>query len=129
MTSETVQIILPLPPAVLSPNRPCSSRGGRMKKAAVSKKCRRLAREAIEAECIESGPWAMASVKATFYHAQDRRRDEWNYAAMCKAYVDGVVDAGLLVDDDSKHLTTEPVAFEIDRKCPRLELRFTRIGQ
>jgi len=127
MTSETVSIVLPLPPSILSPNRPCASAGGRMKKAAVTKKCRRLAREAIEESGVESGPWEKSSVKAVFYHAQKRRRDQWNYAAMLKGYVDGVVDAGLLVDDDSEHLTTLPVEFRLDQKCPRVELTFERI--
>ena len=126
MNEETVTIVLPLPPAILSPNRPCGSRGGRIKKAAVTKKCRRLAREQVEEMHVDTTPWEKAQVKAVFYHAQKRRRDEWNYAAMLKGYVDGVVDAGLLVDDDSEHLGTLPVGFEIDKKCPRVELTFLR---
>jgi hypothetical protein len=45
---------------------------------------------------------------------------------MLKSAYDGVVDAGLLVDDDSEHLTTLPASFAIDRDCPRVELTFTR---
>jgi len=124
---ETVIIVLPLPPRILSPNKPCASRRGRIKKAAATKKCRRLARLATNEEEIDTGPWELASVRATFYHAKKRRRDQWNYAAMLKGYIDGVVDSGLLVDDDSEHLTTEPVSFKADKDYPRVELRFTRL--
>lgn len=123
--SESVAIILPLPPAVLSPNRPCGSRGGRFARAAAAKKQRRLAREAIEAQRIESGPWEHATVKATFVHATKRRRDDVNHLAMLKAAYDGIVDAGLLVDDDSSHLTTLPCSFALGRE-PRVELLITR---
>ncbi len=126
MTSETVTIVLPLPPSALSPNRPPASRGGRMKKAAAAKKYRRLAREAAEAEGIESGPWERASVRAAFLHATKRRRDDVNHLAMLKPAYDGIVDAGLLLDDDSEHLITLPPTFGIDRDCPRVELTLTR---
>lgn len=62
----------------------------------------------------------------TFFHKQGRRRDDVNFAAMMKPAYDGVVVAGLLVDDDSKHLTTLPVKFEIDKANPRVELFFER---
>jgi hypothetical protein len=45
---------------------------------------------------------------------------------MLKAAYDGIVEAGLLVDDDSAHLTTLPAAFDIDRDTPRVELTITR---
>ncbi|WP_309382026.1 hypothetical protein [Cerasicoccus frondis] len=123
-TLETATIVLPLPPACLSPNNPPGSRGGRMKKAAAVKKYRRQAKEATAALEIEGG-WELATVKATFYHKQKRRRDDVNHLAMLKPAYDGIVDAGLLVDDDSDHLKTLPPIFEIDRRCPRVELLVT----
>jgi hypothetical protein len=126
MTPEAVTIILPLPPAVLSPNRPPGSLGGRMAKAAASKRYRRIACEAVEEQRIESGPWARATVRATFYHRQARRRDDVNHLAMLKPAYDGVVDSGLLVDDDAEHLTTLPASFKLNH-APRVELRFERI--
>lgn len=39
------------------------------------------------------------------YHAPDRRRrDPANWAPTAKALVDGLVDAGVLADDDAKHV-------------------------
>jgi len=126
---ETVTIILPLPPSILSPNRPPISVGGRFARAAATKKYKRLARETTEAEGIESGPWQKATIQAAFFHKQERRRDDVNYLDMLKSAYDGIVEAGLLVDDDSKHLTTLPATFDIDRKCSRVELTVTRGSQ
>lgn len=126
MTPETVTIVLPLPPAILSPNRPAGTRGGRFARAAASKKYRRAAKEAVISLGIESGPWLRATVRAKFYHKQARRRDDVNHLAMLKPAYDGVVEAGLLTDDDSEHLTTLPAAFAVDGES-RVELTFTRI--
>ena len=122
---ETVVLVLPLPPAVLSPNRPCGSAGGRMKRAAAAKKLRRLAREAVEAENIESSPWPFVTARATFYHKSDRRRDGANFNATLKAAIDGVVDAGLMPDDDHTHFTLLPPKFRRDSVSPRVEIEFS----
>lgn len=127
MTPETVTIILPLPPACLSPNSPPGSLGGRIRKAVESKRYRAKAKEAALAEGIESGPWARATVQATFYHVQKRRRDDVNHLQMLKPAYDGIVEAGLLADDDSEHLTTLPATFKIDKTTSRVELRFERV--
>lgn len=124
--TETATIVLPLPPAVLSPNRPGGSRGGRFARAAAAKKYKRLAHEAAEQAQISTGPWERATVAAKFFHKQARRRDDVNHLAMLKAAYDGIVAAGLLVDDDAAHLTTLPAAFDIDRDAPRVELTITR---
>jgi crossover junction endodeoxyribonuclease RusA len=126
MTGETVTIILPLPPAILSPNNPGGSRGGRFARAAASKRYRRLAKEAVLSSQIETGPWLRATVQATFCHKQRRRRDDVNHLGMLKPAYDGVVEAGLLIDDDSEHLTTLPASFRVDSEGSRVELRFER---
>lgn len=98
-----------------------------MAKAAATKRYRRLAREAVEAQRIESGPWEQATVQSKFFYKVKRRRDDVNHVAMLKPAYDGVVDAGLLIDDDSEHLTTLPTSFEIDRDRPRVVIVFTKI--
>ena len=55
-----------------------------------------------------------------------RRRDDVNALAMLKAAYDGVILAGLLPDDDRSHLRTEGAEFFLDKKCPRVELIFTK---
>lgn len=124
---ETATIILPLPPRVLSPNCPAGSHGGRFARAAASKRYKRLACEATEALGIATGPWEQATIRATFYHSISRRRDDVNHLAMLKPAYDGIVAAGLLVDDDSVHLTTLPATFETDKGSPRVELTIERL--
>jgi len=126
MTIETVTIILPLPDRILSPNRPPGSLGGRMAKSRTAKKYRQLAKCLVLAEGVDSGPWQRATIQAAFYHKVQRRRDDVNHLAMLKPVYDGLVDAGLLSDDDSEHLTTLPATFAIDRESPRVELTITR---
>ena len=120
--TEQATIILRLPNRALSPN----ARANHFARAAATKKYRREAREAAEAEGIESGPWERATIAATFYHKTKRRRDDVNALAMLKPAYDGIVDAGLIVDDDSEHLTTLPASFALDKAAPRVELLITR---
>ena len=49
-----------------------------------------------------------------------------NHLAMLKPAYDGLVDSGLIVDDDSEHLKTQTPIFLIDRKFPRVELKIER---
>lgn len=123
---ETVKIVIPLPPPFLSPNRPCGSRGGRILRSRLTKKYREIARRAASIAGVESGPWEKATIKADFYHKTQRRRDDVNQLAMLKPAYDGIVDAGIMVDDDSTHLFTLTPAFHLDKKCPRVELTLTR---
>lgn len=126
MTKETATIILELPDKILSPNNPPASLGGRMKKAAAAKRYRLVAKHMALAECVESGPWQKATIQAHFVHKTRRRRDDVNSLAMLKPAYDGIVDSGLLVDDDSAHLTTLPATYGIDKESPRVELTLTR---
>lgn len=124
--SESVTIILPLPDPCLSPNKPVWSHGGRMKRWRITKENRKLACGAVKDAEIETGPWKKAEAQATFFHRQRRRRDGKHFNGMLKGYIDGVIDAGLVVDDDAKHWATLPPLFEIDKENPRVELTITR---
>lgn len=123
---EAVTIILPLPGPLLSPNRPVFSRGGRIAQAKAAKAYRIAARTACEAEQVATGPWKSATAQASFYWPAKRRRDIRNAEAMLKPAYDGLVEAGLLADDDEETLAHEPTCFDIDRRHPRVELRITR---
>lgn len=96
-----------------------------MRKWRLTQTCRRQACEAVRNERVETGPWEKAEGQAVFFHKQLRRRDEANFNAMMKGYIDGVVDAGLLVDDDSTHWELLPAKFEKDQ-MERVELTITR---
>jgi len=123
---ESVTIILPLPSNRLSPNCPSASFRGRMAKAAVAKKYRRLAKEGTTNAGIDTGPWDYAEISPCFFHKTNRRRDDVNSLAMLKPAYDGIVDAGLLKDDDSEHLRTTGADFRTDKEFPRVEITITR---
>ena len=124
--SEVITIVLPLPARVLQPNCTVATIGGRFAKAAATKRYRRLAREAVEAEQIETMPWDRVIVTAAFFHTTDRRRDPDNFTGSLKAVYDGIVDAGLALDDDHKHMRRGEPTFSIDKDSPRVELTITR---
>ncbi len=123
MTNETVTIILPLPPAAMNPN---GSHGHWAQVARARKKCRKLACEAVKAEQIDE-TWQRVEVKAVFFYYQKRRRDGSNFNTRLKSYFDGIVDGGLVVDDDYEHWTTMPPEFFIDRTQGRVEITIRRM--
>lgn len=126
MQRESITIILPLPSKVLSPNCTIGSIGGRFAKAAAVKRYRRLAREAVEAERVESMPWSRVSVRASFFFHEKRRRDQDNAMASLKAAYDGIVDSGLVPDDDYEHMARSTPVFLADEKTPCVVLTITR---
>lgn len=128
MILESVTIVLPLPVKVLSPNCAVATTGGRFAKAAAIKKFRRVTKEAIEAECIATVPWKKVLVEATFFYRDNRRRDQDNAMGSLKAVYDGIVDAGLVEDDDQVHMKRAEPKLLVDKKCPRVMLDITRIS-
>lgn len=127
MILESVTIILPLPAKVLSPNCKAATIGGRFAEAAATKKYRRRAREAVEAECISTAPWKEILVEVTFFYASKRRRDQDNAMGSLKAVYDGIVDSGLIADDTPEYMKRGAPAFLIDRNCPRVMLDIIRV--
>jgi crossover junction endodeoxyribonuclease RusA len=56
-----------------------------------------------------------------------RKRDLFNASAAMKAAIDGVIDAGLLPDDDWKCLEGGRMTGGLDRENPRVIMTFDRI--
>ncbi len=127
--NESVTVILPLPNKCLQPNSTIGSLSGRLWKASATKRYRRLAREAVEAEQIETMPWVYVVVQAAFFHATKRRRDQDNAMGALKSAYDGIVDSGLVIDDDYEHMGRGSPTFELDPESPRVELTITRQGE
>ncbi len=124
--AESVIIVLPLPVQVLQPNCTIGSFGGRMLKASAIKRYRALACLAVENECVETMPWEKVAVQAEFFHKDKRKRDEDNSMGSLKAAYDGIVDSGLVEDDDYEHMQRSSPVFSVDKKHPRVELTITR---
>jgi len=125
---ESITVILPIPNRALSPNFMVGGIGGRMMKAKATSKLRRLACEAIGAERIESLPWNKVMVSAVFSHKTKRRRDQDNAMASLKAAYDGIVDAGVVPDDDYEHMNRGTPTFNYDTEFPRVTLTIERIS-
>ena len=95
-------------------------------KVAATRKARRIAKEAVEAEKLETLPWEKIKVQVAFYFKDKRRRDQRNFESMLKATYDGLVDAGLVVDDDYEHMKHEESTFAVDKINPRIEILIER---
>jgi len=50
-------------------------------------------------------PYEKAHITITWVAKDKRRRDTDNLFSSMKAYIDGLVEAGLLVDDDAMHVS------------------------
>lgn len=88
----------------------------------------REARSRAHLACLQAGDcgqlWKRARVFVTAYHKTKRFRDPQNIIAMLKATVDGVEDAGVLLDDTG--LEWGPVTRLKDKDNPRVVLVFER---
>lgn len=123
MTSIT--IVFPLPDRALSPN----ARVHWAKKAKLAKHLRTashyLTTAAIAMYGYPSQPnWKQATYKARFYFQTARTRDADNAIASLKSALDGVADAGLIINDSG--LWPERPEFYTDKSNPRVEITFTR---
>jgi len=63
-----------------------------------------------------------AAVTYRFYIPDMRQRDEANMIQACKPYIDGIADAGLILGDHWKVLSTAGVVVELCRENPRVVL-------
>ncbi len=120
MTS--VVITLPLPPRSLSPNARVHWR----RRAADTKTYREAAHLMTLAAGGRGKRWERAKAQATFYWPINRCRDIRNAEHSLKATYDGIVDAGLIIDDNHNVLTHLPTIFEVDPVNPRVEIRVTK---
>lgn len=94
-----LHITLPVPPKHLQPNKKCSWQT----KARLTKKARTNARlMALVALDRRPAPyWPKVRIRVTWFFRLARRRDEKNLDGWLKAYIDGLVDAGIMIDDNA----------------------------
>ena len=101
---RSITLTFPWPPRELSPN----ARPNRYKKASATKEYREtcgwevIAQMGTDVFGFPYTPPVLATT--TFYVDSKRRYDLDNLDASLKPLWDGVVDAGILVDDSSEHL-------------------------
>ena len=116
---KIIRLVLPLPSGNLSPNSRC---GWRAKAHSTAKYREAGYIVGLDAKSRSAfpRPWAAAEMRYRFFHRDSRRRDPDNLLASLKAAIDGIVDAGILEDDNG--LIHQPVEQQVDRKNPRVEL-------
>ena len=121
-------IVLPLPSRTLSPN---GSHGSHWTKSKAVKKARELAYfetyAAMRAKRIAGG-WERAEACELFVWPTNRRRDVRNAESSLKPTWDGIVEAGLIVDDRAEVLTHLPSVFGYDPLRPRVEITVRKLS-
>ena len=124
---NTITITLNLPPSCLAGH----AKGHWREKAAATKRCRQGAYTVATAQLNRRTPpmWAHATISYRFFLPDDRRRDAANLVSACKGYIDGIVDAAIIVDDDWKILSIGSVKCELDRDNPRVEITLAAIQE
>ena len=118
-SSASIYVTISLPAKALWPNQ----RGHVMVYRRCAKRYRAEAGWAarIEWRSMGSGAsWKEAKVRPVFYWPDKRSRDKDNALAAIKSALDGLQDAGVIVDDAGLR-PQEPV-FMVDRERPRLVL-------
>lgn len=70
-------------------------------------------------------PWKSAEMHVRWYHPTRRHRDSWNIVGCLKGTLDGIVRAGILVDDNE----VQPPTVErlTDNNNPRVEIVLSSI--
>ena len=123
-------ITLPLPSPKASKNAKHGTRVAAMIRASATKKQRENAKlvATVGLQEINHETWERASVTFRFYFPDRRRRDLINFAGALSGAIDGIVDAGLIADDDWKTLVIGGMTGEIDRENPRVELFFSKLA-
>jgi len=119
MLKGKVRIEVPfLPPVEYSPNSRCSW--------AERHKAGKMYHDAVFYCCVDarnrgyrkglSFPLVKAKLNLTVVFAEQRRRDRDNLLTRFKPGLDGIVDSGLVLDDDVEHLEIGEVEVVVDSK-------------
>lgn len=120
-----MRITIQLPP--INPKLHAHNTGHWRTKAAAVKQLKIVAQ--VTARPLVSETWDRAKVHYHFFVPDNLRRDEGNMIHSQKPAIDGIVKAGLIVDDSWQYLSTGSVTVEIDRDNPRVVLIFERVVQ
>lgn len=122
---SSICITLPVPPPDVRPN----GRPHWRVKAKHVKTMREAAWREVLGRYGDGPRWEHASVRIEWVHPTKRLLDRDNIIASCKAYIDGITDAGVVVDDVV--LSYEPVVRCVAKRgeLPRVEITITPLEQ
>lgn len=108
---DELVLIVPMPPRGIRPNSRYRSWRAY---GATAKKYKNLCGMMALASMSEVPEWKKASVRPTFYFKTDRGRDDDNLIASLKHAIDGIVAAGVMVND--KGLSWGKLRKVVDKK-------------
>jgi Holliday junction resolvase RusA-like endonuclease len=120
---DVITVTVGTPSRLMNPNSRCHWGV----KAKATKRARVEAWAAAQVAMYEAnvkGGWKEATAEVHWYARDSRRRDKDNCLSSLKATFDGLVDAGLLVDDNA--ITHLPLIIFVDPKNPRVEIHLKK---
>lgn len=87
-------------------------------------------REAAEKSALDAHipPQERITIQAVLHPHDKRRRDAHNWYPSFKAAIDGVVDAGVIPDDDDKHLISIEVVLGSPVRHTQIALHIAPLG-
>lgn len=115
----SVTVILPMPDSILSGH---ANGNNKWKIIGLTKKMRERAFMEGKVAMGRKETYAKATVSYRFCVKTNTRQDTENMRHRCKAYVDGLVDAGVMAGDHWQVLESGPATVEIDKENPRVEI-------
>lgn len=130
--SESVNLVLDLPPKELSPNasQPRGLRGGKLaaiQRSQAAQRYRGQAWAVVHEAGFANRQWPHATAQVRVVWPDRRRRDPDNLIASLKAALDGIVAAGLIVGDHYPALRLlAPIIDGPDKELPRVVITITR---
>ncbi|MDW8006446.1 MAG: hypothetical protein RMJ05_06975 [Thermomicrobium sp.] len=102
-----IVLVLPLPPATLSPNARVHVLDRAKAARLVREDTRRLARSALAEQGLDEPRWARALVRYRWRASRGPMPDPDNLIARCKPVLDGIVAAGALASDRDVTISVE----------------------
>lgn len=117
---DAVTLVLVLPPP--HPALNAHNKGHWSKKTKLVKSLRWWTKRVVEKaqeSLTRKRKWDAATINYLFFFPDDIQRDSANAVQALKPAIDGIVDSGLIPDDDWKHLFQSSVYCAVDRVNPR----------
>ena len=127
MLNKTITITVPIPKVDVNKRsaNPLHASGKRKADVNAAKRAVNKVMDELSPEDIDELelPWPCAKIHVRWFHPTKNLKDMWNMVGNLKGTLDGIVRAGILVDDD----LVQPPTIDrlVDKDNPRVELDLT----
>jgi len=120
--NDAITLFLPPPHAALHAHNTGHWSKKRILVQALRDRVKRIAMKATDRK------WPAATIEYRFFFPDAIQRDEANAVHSQKPAIDGIVDSGLIPNDDYQHLHTIGICCAVDKNNPRTELVLRRVA-